>query len=251
MLLICIGLCTLNMEWLAPNLASHAKQVQALKLTRGQVINTQESMWFRIEDGFLHARPTQDPKILNDIHVYKLQGGRIHGWAYADLAKWDGKSWQVDELKQYRLKKTSQVHTSKKTTVLPLQIKPSLLSKTAYKSDYMSLTQMWHGLTDANHHGVLNRLSWTSFWLRVLAPLHTWVLLTLVLTWLQISLDLRSSTFSITVLAVILVIIVDFSCIEILEHLHVPWGMWSSFWLATTPLWLLTLGTIGGMHVRD
>ena len=250
-ILLAVLACTVTMEWLAPNLARHAKQVQTQKLSGGQLANTQRTMWFKTAEGFLQARVTDDPQVLENVKFYQLDGQGLHQWGHADTVTWQKKRWVAATMTTTQVEGDKQVSTHSKGAYLPLRIKPSLLAKTAFRTDYLSLTQMWHGLTAAKDHGVLTRLSWVNFWLRILNPLHAWLLVAMVLVWLQSSLDLRSTSFIMWVLAAVVAIILDFSVVENLEHKNTVTDIWGGLWIAALPLVALTLGTIGGLYVRD
>ncbi len=250
-ILLLVVACTVTMEWLAPNLASRAKQEQTQKLSGGQLANNQRTMWFKTATGFIQASLTDDPNALSNIKVYQIDDKGLHRWGQADTVRWQKKNWVAENLTTNQVQGDKQVATTTHQVKLPLHIKPSLLAKTAFRTDYLSLTQMWHGLTAAQEHGVLTRLSWVNFWLRILNPLHAWLLVAMVVVWLQISLDLRAGTFVWWVLAATVAIVLDFSVVEILEHKNTVTDMWGGLWTAVMPLGALMLGTVGGMYVRD
>ena len=244
--------CTACMEWIAPALGSHAKQVQTLQRSEGKLAHSEDNhMWLKTKKGFMRVTPLIEEKKLLNIYQYHVEHNEVVAWSYAPEARWYNQHWVAETQTTHTLDNYQQGQKKQGEVTLPLNIQPDIFEKARFKTDYFTLNQIWTSLKKAKAHGVLERVTWVNYWLRVLTPLHAICLVTMVLIWLQVSLDLRSPRFSWWVMTCVAAIILDFTVVEILESIKWRVDIWEGLAIAAFPLGCVIAGAIGGVYVRN
>lgn len=230
----------LSNELLAPYLADRVRQMRSERLSHGQMIAEKNTVWLKTAKGFLQASITADEWMLADLNYYQHDPDGQLQWLKASNAHYLGKQqWQAEHAVQTTLNPDNkQVQLQKNNYILPIKLNPDTLSSSRQRAEYLNLIQMAKALTQGRNYGLVDKLDWHMFWLRVSQPFQVLVLAT-TSAWLLLGvLALRSPYYTSTWFLLIQTWLLHFVSVEILRQQNWGLGMVQGIWIAFVPILL-------------
>ncbi|QLH42732.1 MAG: LPS export ABC transporter permease LptG [Coxiellaceae bacterium] len=187
-------------EWIGPHAQQHAEMQKAVAMSGGQAINTQQGLWVREGNNFIHINQVIKRGQLQGITRYEFD--RQHHLAKASFAEsgvyQDGR-WTFYNVKQSTLGKERVVSRPLAQEIWNIHLDPRLLGISETDPNQQSLPKLYHSIQYLNQSGQDSNQYQFVFWQRIFQPLATLIMVCLGIPF--IFGPLRSTTMGLRMVA--------------------------------------------------
>lgn len=181
-----IGLLVLTLFFLGelvfPSLIHNSEEFKTSLKSEGQAIRTENGLWFKSSNNFIHIENIVNKKQLNEIYQYQFNKvGQLKLVRFIERADYDKDHWQLTNIKESFLpldmaKQKRIIKKVRPSGEWEINISPNLLEGEENNPSEMNL---WHlgRLVIAQHAAnVGSSLYELNFWRRLFQPLATFVM---------------------------------------------------------------------------
>lgn len=194
------GLGIILGEIIAPYAEDWANMEQTLALSGGQALNTQQGLWMRQKNQFVHINRVENRHQLSGVSIYQFnQYHQLIHASFAKSASFVQGVWQLNQVKQTQLYPTSTLTQFVNKKAWVVQIDPDILSVSDDLPENMSLIKLWDYIQYLNRNGLESQQYQMNFWKRVFQPVATAIMIFLALPFVFGS--LRNVTVGVRMLA--------------------------------------------------
>ncbi len=189
---------TLIGEWLGPHAQQYAEKHKAVAMSGGQALGTQQGVWVRDGDNFIHIGVVMHGGRLQDITRYEFVNHHLVIASHADFGQFYHGQWHFEQVME------SHIDTTKVTSrVLPTQVwnvsfDPRLLNLAVVDPEHQSLPKLYAYVRYLKDTDQSSNQSDFVFWKRIFQPLATLVMICLSVPF--IFSPLRSTTMGFRIL---------------------------------------------------
>lgn len=189
---------TLIGEWLGPHAQQYAEKHKTMAMSGGQALGTQQGVWIRDGNNFIHIGIVMHGGELQDITRYEFVNHQLKTASHAATGQFIHHHWHFKQVVE------SQISTTKVTSrILPTQVwdvsfDPRLLNLAVVEPEQQSLPKLYayvHYLKDTDQSS--NQSDFV-FWKRIFQPLATLVMICLSVPF--VFGPLRSTTMGLRIL---------------------------------------------------
>lgn len=197
-----IIIVTILGEAFSPALDAYAENQKSIKETQGTLSQTQSQLWLHEGNGFINIGASDPKGVLHDITQFVFTDDhQLTSASYAQSANFVNGSWVVHDIVTSDFKPGRVITTHFDQQNWQMDFKPHLLA--VVDPDQLSLIRLQEQ-TKYNKQNGLDASTYTlAFWLRVLQPLATLVMVFLAIPF--IFGPLRSSTMGLRILSGVMV----------------------------------------------
>lgn len=236
---------TVNREWFAPMMAEHAKEARSLKASGGRIYFHDNHVWLKTEEGFLEAQISEDAYYLHQIRYFIFNKDHLTRWIMAPKARYHNGKWYAEQVETYKLEEKGQTVTYAPRTLLPITVKPRLISWSFIRPEYLSVKQIAESLVKGDDSGIANNMTWILFMVRVFRPLNLLAVIALTLTILDKATSARFVGLGARLLVVLALALLEFLSYELLCTSRLSLSIKESAVLALLPVLTMVLLTVG------
>ena len=204
-ILLMIIVVTVLGEGFAPRLLLHAERLKALDRSNGQALATQQGVWLRDKNNFIHIESVEATDTLNGVTRYQFTPThQLTEVAFAEHAKYHGGQWNMQGINRSILHPNGEVSTDKAdNSQWTMELNPSVLKIAQIEPDEMNLLKLHQWI----HYRKANQLRYSNdalvFWQRIFQPVSTSIMMLLAIPF--IFGPLRSATTGIRLVAGVIV----------------------------------------------
>jgi lipopolysaccharide export system permease protein len=177
--LIVIGIGMVVGEYFAPALTAQAEQNKFYWKHKGQVLSTEQGIWLRQNQAFIHIGTSYDRQRLSDITRYELnedfQLARIR---HADFAALQGKQWLMQNVVTSEVSFDKVTVGTEPTALWDMNVD---LSDMDISPSQLNLVKLYKQAQLRDKNGINSRSFWLSFWTRVFQPVITLIMVFLAI----------------------------------------------------------------------
>jgi len=177
-----VGIVTTVGELIAPKTIHIADNMKAIAKSGGQAVATQQGVWLRDNDSFVHIERVIGADHLRGIFRYTFnQQHQMTAEAYAKSAKYQDGTWMVSDINKTTFDDShiSTQHIANATW--NMQLNPTLLKLAQVEPYEMSLGKLYQYIHYQKHNKLQYRASALNFWQRIFQPFGTAVMLFLAI----------------------------------------------------------------------
>jgi lipopolysaccharide export system permease protein len=166
-----IGLAAFVGEYLAPHWAATGEKNKAYFKKNGQVISTEQGIWLRQNQFFIHINQSYDRRILKDITRYELdENFKLARIAHADSASLQGSVWHMNNIVITSVNAEKIVVSKAPTALWDMSVD---LSDMDISPRTLSFNKLYEQANLRIDNGIDAGSFWLSFWTRLFQPLTT------------------------------------------------------------------------------
>lgn len=191
-------------ESLIPQLRLWADNYKTFKKSGGLVLATQQGMWVRNGNNFIHINSIASSKHLYGIERYQLdENGQLLQISRANEAVYENNEWQLKDVVFNDIQKTGITLSTQPALKWHIKLSPDILAVAVTEPMQMNLIALYHYIQYRKHEGLATGEYALSFWQRVFQPFATAVMVLIAIPF--ISGSLRSATMGLKLLLGIVV----------------------------------------------
>ena len=232
MVIICM---TMNREWIAPQLASYAKEVRAMHLSKGTVLFRNNVIWMKVKDGFLQAHVTDSFDKLTQIKLFQISEGELTTWITAKEARYKRGQWRALFATQHSFVDEAQEKIRHVQMLLPISLKPDVIAFSSLKPDLLSINQMLRSLKKTEQYGLSYKISWLLLGVRIFRPLNLLLLMVLTVVLLEKTIATRATSVGYRACTVIGIGVCEFFLFEVMSVYKSTLNFWLGILTAAVP----------------
>ena len=226
-ILLLTAIIVASNEWLSPLMSVRAKQVRSEAISGGMLGFDEDTVWFKTSTGFLYAHLSDDRWTLRDVYHFEVTGKVLDRWMHMPKVRYQGGGkWLADVGHAYKIVGQVQQKQIRNNIAVPLKINPDLVDLVKTRSEFLTLPQLWRGLSHGTSHGITPNLDWPMFWLRVMSPVQALTIGMGHIYVLQQALSKRSRRFSGLLCGLLGIMTGYFSLLEVLRQTRFDIGFW-------------------------
>lgn len=177
-----VGIITTVGELISPETIRIADNMKAIDKSGGQAVATQQGVWLRDNDNFVHIESVKDASKLTSIYRYTFNAEhQLITEAYAKSAKYQNHTWIVNDIDETHFDngKISTKHTPR--AMWRMQLNPTLLKMVQVEPYEMNLVRLYQYVHYQKHNKLEYQASSLNFWQRIFQPFGTCVMLFLAI----------------------------------------------------------------------
>ena len=195
--ILLIGLAMLGGEYFAPKLADQAEKTKLYLKNNGQILSTENGIWLRQNQAFIHIGTSYGRQRLSDITRYELNSDfKLARIRHADSAVLEKGEWLMQNIVSSEVNSEKVVVSSEPTAKWEMNIN---LSDMDILPEQLSVVQLYKQAELRANNGINAGSFWIAFWSRLFQPLITLMMVFLAIPFAFGS--LRSATAGLRLLA--------------------------------------------------
>jgi lipopolysaccharide export system permease protein len=180
--LLMVFLVSIIAEVITPTALRYADTLKALDKSGGQAVATQQGIWLRDGQSFIHIESVKNAEHLHGISRYIFsEDHHLTSVSYAKEAKYLNHEWIVHDIYQTDIteSKTSTEQFDQASWVMNLN--PTVLKLAQVAPYEMSLRRLREYIQYQKQNGLRYQVSALNFWQRIFQPLGTCIMLLLAI----------------------------------------------------------------------
>lgn len=202
--LIMLVIATAMGEWLGPHAEDYAEHYKAIAMSGGQVLNTQQGMWFRDGDNFIHVNSVSGHGwVLQGITRYHINNHRLKTASYAQSGEFHQGQWVFNNIEQSTISNEQVTSAHFARQVWDVSFNPRLLNMGEADPSQLTLPRLYGYIQYLKQTHQSPEQAQFTFWQRLFQPLATVIMICLAVPF--IFGPLRTVTMGLRILAGIVV----------------------------------------------
>lgn len=172
-------------EWVAPLGEQTARNMRSEKVYGGSLLATQDSLWAKDGNNYIHIGKITTANAISDIDIYAVEDGKLSFITHAAYGNYENGTWQLVQVDKNDLTNPSKIVS---TNLLSMDwsttITPDKLAIVAQNPDSLSISGLYQYAQylkasdqDSNNYELL-------FWKKLLKPLSVAVMMLLALSFI-------------------------------------------------------------------
>lgn len=181
-IILMVSLVTALGEFVAPKTIHFADNMKAIAKSGGQAVATQQGVWLRDNDKFIHIEQVQDAAKLKNIYRYTFNAEhQLVSESYAKNATYQNHTWVVTDIEETDFNNGKVSTTNATQETWDMQLNPTLLKMAQVEPYEMNLVRLYQYVHYQKHNKLEYQSSALNFWQRVFQPFGTCVMLFLAI----------------------------------------------------------------------
>ncbi|MGF1643761.1 MAG: LPS export ABC transporter permease LptG [Thiotrichales bacterium] len=168
-------------EFLAPAAEQRGQLLRAEALSAQLGLAGGQGLWIRQQPWFVQAREIPSEEHLRHLRMFRFEGGRLRELVTADAAQRNSDGWLLQGVKRLRIEDEGVIRNDLETEQWPELVTRQMFEVLRVSPDQMSIRALAAYIDYLGQNGLDTaryRLAW---WMRIVTPLSTLVMLVLAL----------------------------------------------------------------------
>lgn len=198
--LFMIMVTTLISEFIAPKTLALAEMNKITAKSNGQAVSTQNGVWIKAQNSFLHINTVYSDGNIQDITRYQFNDNHeLVQVSHADTARYKKKKWELTTVKESDISSEKVSTKTFEHQTWDLALNPTILRIAKVEPEEMTLLKLRSILKYQKANGLQSNSYGLAFWQRVFQPLTTSIMMLLAIPF--IFGPLRSATMGLRLVA--------------------------------------------------
>ena len=165
-------------EWLGPVSEEYAQKIKVEKMQKKVTLKSEYGFWARDGDEFINIRKILPGSRLEEIYIYQIdEDKRMRLTTYAKSANYIEGKWQLDGILQSAIQDNMVKSRSVGSASWSSMIDPDLLSIIVVEPSMLPAWGLYHYMTFMKQNGQNATTYELAFWIKVITPFTTIVML--------------------------------------------------------------------------
>jgi len=187
-------------EWIAPASEQFARNMYSEKTYGHALIATQNSIWAKDGENFVHISLINSDGIIQNVDIYTIEKGRLTKLTHAATGQFENNVWKLNQVDESDLTDLKRIKgRSLMTMAWETTISPDKLGLVVLDPESLSMTGLYHYIKYLNHNSqdALNYKLF--FWKKIFKPLSFTVMMLMAISFIfgplrSVSMGLRILT---------------------------------------------------------